>query len=70
MVSTVFSEVVVVVPPGVEVVVSVLVDASFEQPVKPRLPRPAKTTSDRIHFIYQPFNRECFAGKTPKELYH
>ena len=70
MVSTVFSDVVVVVPSGVDVVVSVLVDASFEQPVSPRVPRLATTTSDRSHFIHQPFNRECFAGGVPEELYH
>lgn len=70
VVSTVFSLVVVVVPSGVEVVVSVLVDASFEQPVRPRVPRLATTTSDRSNFIYQPFNGECFAGMLPEQLYH
>jgi hypothetical protein len=46
--STVFSVVTVVSPLGVEVVVSVLVEASFEHPVKaPTDTRLASTTSER-----------------------
>lgn len=68
--SIVVSVFLVVSPSGVETVVSVVLEDSFEQPLKPRVPRLARTTSDRSRFINQPFNWECFAGTTPRELYH
>ena len=70
--STVFSVVVVVSPPGVVVVVSVLVAAFSAQPVNPPSDTsPVKTTKDRTHFIEQPFDREWrIASNVLKQLYN
>lgn len=55
--STVVSVFVVVSPSGVDVVVSEVVEVSFEHPVKPPTETsPAITTNDRNHFIIKPFN--------------
>jgi len=67
VVSIVFSVVVVVVPSGVEVVVSVLVEASFEQPVKPSDAIPVNTTSESIHFISLAFRGECERAMCPNK---